>query len=67
MCEGLKVDGKVAGFFYTFPKAPCAGLRQTALTQHGFYSLLVSLSCFNTAFSAFYLGETNLKNNKNCQ
>lgn len=70
--NGWKLTGRLEAyacpFFIHFPKHLAFGSVgvRTGLTQHGFYSVLVSLSCFNTAFSAFYLWETNLKNNSNC-
>ena len=70
--NGWKLTGRLEAyacpFFIHFPKHLAFGSVRvrTGLTQHSFYSVLVSLSCFNTAFSAFYLWETNLKNNNNC-
>lgn len=70
--NGWKLTGRLEAyacpFSIHFPKHLAFGSVgvRTALTQLGFYSVLVSLSCFNTAFSTFYLWETNLKNNNNC-
>lgn len=70
--NGWKLTGRLEAyacpFLIHFPKHLAFGSVRvrTGLTQHGFYSFLVPLSCFNTAFGAFYLWETNLKNNSNC-
>lgn len=70
--NGRKLTGRseayVFPFFTHFLKHCAFGSVEvrTGLTQNSFYCVLVSLSCFNTAFCAFYLWETNLKNSNNC-